>query len=132
MAAGDNAMTLKLNAAVATIAISLSMATACLAAGGFVDGTPTGDARDESWYREQHTAAKSNARSIVQQRAQQRADQRESRMASLAWYGMSASRPSTATTPFTSRYGHAWEMPGGRPYSWYPGYAWPNYVIYWR
>ncbi len=86
--------------------------------------------RDESWYREQ-PAYKLDTRAIIVQKAQVRAAQRQERMASLAWYGMSNSRPTGAPTPFTSRYSPAWEMPGGRPFAWYP-YARPGYVMYWR
>jgi hypothetical protein len=84
---------------------------------------------EQSWYREQ--SPKSDARAIVQHKAQIRAQQRMDRMASMQWYGMSASRPQTLATPFSSRYGSVWEMPGGKPYSWYP-YARPGYVMYWR
>jgi hypothetical protein len=86
--------------------------------------------RDDSWYREQ-PAYKPDTRAIIIQKAQIRAEQRQERMASLAWYGMSNSRPTGAPTPFTSRYSPVWEMPGGRPFAWYP-YARPGYVMYWR
>ena len=33
---------------------------------------------------------------------------------------MSNGRPIGAPTPFMSRYSPVWEMPGGRPFSWYP------------
>jgi hypothetical protein len=84
---------------------------------------------EQSWYREQ--TPKSGALAIVQQKAQIRAQQRMDRMASMQWYGMSASRPQSLATPFTARYGSTWEMPGGKPYSWYP-YVRPGYVMYWR
>jgi hypothetical protein len=86
--------------------------------------------REESWYREQPTY-KPDTRAIVHQKAQIRADQRQARLASLSWYGMSNSRPTGAPTPFTSRYSPVWEMPGGRPFAWYP-YVRPGYVMYWR
>jgi hypothetical protein len=85
--------------------------------------------KEQSWYREQ--APKSDALAIVQQKAQIRAQQRMDRLASMQWYGMSGSRPQSLATPFSSRYGSLWEMPGGKPYSWYP-YARPGYVMYWR
>jgi hypothetical protein len=71
-------------------------------------------------------------RFIIHEKAQARAYQRQARLASMSWYGISSSRPTTATTPFMSRYGSVWEMPGGRPYSWYPTYGWPAYSYYVR
>jgi len=87
--------------------------------------------RDESWYREQPQTYRPDPRSLVIQKAQVRAEQRDARMASMAWYGMSNSRPTGAPTPFTSRYSPVWEMPGGRPYAWVPQSR-PGYVMYWR
>jgi hypothetical protein len=107
-------------------------ATACLAASDVPAPTSTetgDDSHEQSWYREQSTKADSLA--IVQQKAQTRAQQRMDRLASLQWYGMSNSRPLASPTPFMTRYSPLWEMPGGRPFSWYP-YARPGYVMYWR
>jgi hypothetical protein len=95
-----------------------------------MDPMPGGeDEKEQSWYREQ--APKSDTLAIVQHKAQVRAQQRMDRLASMQWYGMSGSRPQSIATPFGSRYGSLWEMPGGKPYSWYP-YARPGYVMYWR
>lgn len=57
---------------------------------------------------------------IIQYKAQLRAQQRMHRMASMHWYGMSASRPRASATPFTGMYGSVWQMPGGRPDAWVP------------
>jgi hypothetical protein len=86
--------------------------------------------REQSWYREQQIS-KADTRAIIIEKAQVRAYQRQERLASMSWYGMSNSRPRGACTPFTSRYSSVWEMPGGRPYSWYPQSR-PGYVMYWR
>jgi hypothetical protein len=102
----------------------------CLAAGNLMSATATEETQEQSWYREQ-SSAKADSLAIIQQKAQIRAEQRNSRMASMQWYGMSNARPQGAVTPFTSRYSPVWEMPGGKPYSWYP-YARPGYVMYWR
>ncbi len=122
---------LKLVARMSVILAGLTAYT-CFAAGDFVSST-AGDAHEQSWAREQRINAKQDARTIVQQKAQARAEQRQDRMESLAWYGMSASRPTGAATPFTSRSSPMWEMPGGKPLSWYPSWAQPNYVFcpYW-
>ncbi len=89
------------------------------------------DSHEQSWNREQKTNSKQDAHAIVQQKAQARAEQRNDRLATSAWYGISSSRPTTSPTPWGSRYGSQWEMPGGRPNSWYPAYARPNYVLLW-
>ena len=118
-------------------ALALSIGLALVANTGLAAGNLTSpstsnsgeEQQSESWYREQ--AAKPDAKAIVQQKAMVRADQRMSRMASMQWYGMSNSRPQASGTPFSTRYSPLWEMPGGRPYAWYPNSR-PGYVMYWR
>jgi hypothetical protein len=70
-----------------------------------------------------------NPRMIIHQNAQTRAQQRQLRMSSMAWYGMSNSRPTASPTPYASLYSPVWQMPGGRPYGWY---SWnrPTVMIY--
>jgi hypothetical protein len=104
------------------------VATSSLAAGN--SSAPSEEGQEQSWNREQTVKMKQDSLSIIQQRAQMRADQRQERIATANWYGMSIGRPSGTSTPFTSRYGSVWEMPGGRPYSWTPAYTRPNYVFY--
>jgi len=121
----------KFLAVVFTVGIA---APSCLAAGDFMSAAAGDAPHEQSWNREQRSAARQDALSNFQRKAEARAEQRQARMASLSWYGMSNGRPSGAATPFTSRYGSAWESPGGRPYSWYPVYTYtsPNVVWYWR
>ena len=109
-------------------------ACSCFAAGNPLNKNTGEEANEQSWARAQRTNVKHEAQTIIQQKAQTQAEQRQARLASLNWYGISNSRPSTSTTPFTSRYGSMWEMPGGRPYSWYPPYTYtrPHYALYWR
>jgi hypothetical protein len=66
---------------------------------------------------------------IIQFKAQVRAQQRMTRMASMEWYGMSASRPRASATPFTGMYSPVWQMPGGRPFAWTPAYHQPSVII---
>jgi hypothetical protein len=75
--------------------------------------------RNESWYYQQPNYQPS-PRAIIHQKAFARSAQREARLASLNWYGMYNARPTAASTPFTSLYSPVWQMPGGRPYAWYP------------
>jgi hypothetical protein len=86
--------------------------------------------RDATFYTQ--PTYKPNSLAIVHEKAQANAFQRRARLASMSWYGMSNSRPQAAATPFTSRYSPVWEMPGGKPYSWYPTYRWPGYGYYVR
>jgi hypothetical protein len=103
--------------------------TATVMAQGFKDVEEEED-RDDSLYYQQSTDYQPNPRAIVQQKAMQRAQQRQLRIASMNWFGMSNSRPTAASTPFTSLYGPAWQMPGGRPFAWNPGspQLWQAYV----
>lgn len=115
------------------IVVGISVVVCCctsVAAGDFMSDTKGEEQHEQSWYREQ-SAVKPDSRAIVQQKAQIRAEQRMSRLASMNWYGMSNGRPTGASTPFTSRYSPVWEMPGGKPFSWYPNSR-PGYVMYWR
>lgn len=114
------------------VGAGLTLGSPSLAAGDFMGlaATAAEEPKEQSWYREQ-TPAKPDSKAIVQQKAQIRAQQRMDRLASLNWYGMSNSRPQASGTPFTGRYSPTWEMPGGRPYAWYP-YVRPGYVMYWR
>lgn len=119
------------------LVLQVGIVSAALSAGPcFAKGTPMNtdaneESHEQSWKREQKTNTKQDALAIVQQKAQARGEQRMDRLATSSWYGISNSRPSGSSTPFTSRYGTSWEMPGGRPYSWYPAYARPNYVFFW-
>jgi hypothetical protein len=121
---------LKLILQVGIVSVSIS-AGPCFAKGTPMNTDTDQESHEQSWNREQTTNTKQDARAIVQQKAQARAEQRNDRLASSAWFGISNSRPSGSSTPFTSRYGSSWEMPGGRPYSWNPPYSRPNYVFFW-
>ena len=71
--------------------------------------------RDQTWYRQPDSSNRTDTRAIIQQKAQVRAAQRTARIASMNWYGMSNSRPTAASTPFTSMYSPVWQhRAGGR------------------
>jgi hypothetical protein len=116
----------KLSAAIAIIGWS---ACVCFGAGTMTNVSDSEESHEQSWNREQKSAAKLDARATFQQKAEQRAQQRQDRLATSAWYGISNSRPTGTATPFTARYGNVWEMPGNRPYSWTPTWARPTYVF---
>lgn len=71
-----------------------------------------------SWYGE--STPQVTPRMIIQQKAQARAYQRMARMESMAWYGMSAARPTANSTPFMGIPSPRWQMPGGNPFGWVP------------
>jgi hypothetical protein len=122
---------LKLILQVGIVSASLS-AVPCFAKGAPMNTDAGEESHEQSWNREQRSnTKKEDARAIVQQKAQARGEQRNDRLATSAWYGISNSRPTSSATPWGSRYGSQWEMPGGRPNSWYPAYARPNYVFLW-
>jgi hypothetical protein len=87
--------------------------------------------RDQTWYRQSESSNRQDTRAIIQQKAQVRAAQRTARIASMNWYGMSNSRPTAASTPFTSMYSPVWQQPGGRPFAWNTTF-WPTSVVYVR
>ncbi|MAT71609.1 MAG: hypothetical protein CMJ58_19045 [Planctomycetaceae bacterium] len=57
--------------------------------------------------------------SVAQQKSMARAQQRMARLDAMRAYGMSASRPTAISIPFTGMYSTAWQMPGGRPFGWW-------------
>lgn len=73
-----------------------------------------------SWYGEATSPQVLTPRMIIQQKAQTRAYQRMARMESMKWYGMSASRPLANAVPFSGVPSPRYQMPGGRPFAWYP------------
>jgi hypothetical protein len=115
---------------VLAIAIGVGLTVCSSAMAQDIDLSALDAERDSTYY--QAPTYNPNPRAIVIGKAQARAAQREARLASMSWYGMSNSRPQAASTPFTSRYSPVWEMPGGKPYSWYPTYRWPGFVYYVR
>ena len=127
------ARTLRMSFRAILVGIGVAVCSSSFAAGDMLHSTvsETTPQQEPSWYREQASTAKADSLKIIQQKAQVRAGQRNSRMASMQWYGMSNARPQASATPYTGRYSPAWEMPGGRPYAWYPQ-ARPGYVMYWR
>lgn len=100
-------------------ALLLTTCAAIAAAQQPASKTPANPARDESSYYVQPNYQPS-PRAIIHQKAFARSAQRDARLASLNWYGMYNARPTAASTPFTSLYSPVWQMPGGRPYAWYP------------
>jgi len=72
-----------------------------------------------SWYAAP-SVVQMTPRMIIQEKAQTRAYQRIARIESMKWYGMSASRPTTSSTPLMGIPSPRWQMPGGRPFAWTP------------
>jgi hypothetical protein len=119
----------KLSATVLIFGLSTCV---CFGAGTMTSASGSEESREQSWNREQKPATMMDARALVQQKAELRAEQRQNRLATSAWYGITNSRPTGTATPFTARYGSVWEMPGGKPYSWYPPNTQPGCFVYLR
>jgi hypothetical protein len=105
------------------LAASMLSASTALADKPEPSATTNRDA-EESWSYQPATqpaarSAKSIARQNVVQKAELLAKQRQDRMASMAWYGMSNSRPMASPTPFTGNYSPSWQGPAARPFVWY-------------
>ncbi|MCO6045381.1 hypothetical protein NG895_15840 [Aeoliella sp. ICT_H6.2] len=107
-----------------TLALSLvSLAAVPAAAQQFGDAISSESQMVEessSWYGENTSPQPVTPRMIIQQKAQMRAFQRMARMESMKWYGMSASRPLANAVPFSGVPSPRYQMPGGRPFAWYP------------
>jgi hypothetical protein len=103
----------------ALAALALTVCSALSAADDVDDRAPAVDS-EQSWYN-QPDSYQPSARQIVQQKAMARSQQRQARLASMAWYGMSNSRPTAGCTPFMTLYSPVWQMPGGRPFGWFSG-----------
>ncbi len=118
---------------VSAFALSLGLAVSVAQAqvpASPVAGQPTDFESSEDRYYDSSQYAKPTPQEIIQYKAQVRAQQRMTRMASMEWYGMSASRPRASVTPFTGLYSPVWQMPGGRPLAWTPSrFAQPVNIV---
>jgi hypothetical protein len=101
------------------VAMWLTVCAAVTTAQQPAAASPTKLPRNESGYYQQPNY-QTSPRAIIHQKAFARSAQRDARLASLNWYGMYNARPTAAPTPFTSLYSPVWQVPGGRPYAWYP------------
>jgi hypothetical protein len=119
--------TIKITLCTAVVGLCMN-ATALFADEFAVLPSPDNDHADSLYYQQQY---RPNPRAIVHQKAQARAQQRQARMASLGWYGVSGSRPATASTPFTSNYNPVLQTQVGWPLGWHSR-VWPTYVVYMR
>ena len=72
----------------------------------------------EMWYYQQILERRDSPKEAVRRKSEARAQQRQARIASMKWYGVSASRPTVSATPMTSNYGHSWYGSQLRPHAW--------------
>ena len=107
--------------AMAAVAVGLGItAQEATAHGPDQDEFSVNDAQSaQIWFYQQQLSRYDDPKVIVREKAKQRAAQRMARLDALRWYGMSNSRPTAASTPYTSMYSPAWQMPGGRPFAWF-------------
>ena len=107
--------------AIAAVAVGLGiMSPEATAHGPDQDEFSVSDTQSaQIWFYQQQLSRYDDPKVIVREKAKQRAAQRMARLDALRWYGMSNSRPTAASTPYTSMYSPAWQMPGGRPFAWF-------------
>ncbi len=79
--------------------------------------TPT----PEMWFYEQERRRWDDPQTIVRAQAEERAAQRRARIAAMAWYGMSNSRPNVSPDPFDGPYAPHWRSNGYQPAEWVGG-----------
>jgi hypothetical protein len=126
---GIVAMKTLVPALVLSLGLAVSVAQAQLPAPPET-GQPTDFEGSDERYYDSSQYTKPTPQEIIQYKAQLRAQQRMTRMASMEWYGMSASRPRASVTPFTGLYSPIWQMPGGRPMAWTPSrFAQPVIIV---
>jgi hypothetical protein len=74
----------------------------------------------EMWLYEQERSRYDDTRLAVRRRAELKAQQRNDRIAAMAWYGMSNSRPTVSSTPWCGGYSTHWGSNSFDPLRWRP------------
>lgn len=72
----------------------------------------------EMWFYEQERRRADDPEAIVRANAQQRAAERRARLAAMAWFGMSNSRPQANPDPVHGPYSPRWVSNGYQPAEW--------------
>jgi hypothetical protein len=72
----------------------------------------------EMWFYEQERRRSEDPQSIVRAAAQQRAAERHARLATLAWFGISNSRPQCSPDPVHGPYSSRWVSNGYQTSEW--------------
>jgi hypothetical protein len=75
----------------------------------------------EMWFYEQQRRQSEDPQAIVRANAQQRAAERHARLAAMAWFGMSNSRPQANPDPVHGPYSARWVSNGYQPAEWVGG-----------
>lgn len=79
--------------------------------------TPT----PEMWFYEQERHRWEDPQTLVRASAEERAAQRHARIAAMAWYGMSNSRPNVSPDPTDNPFAPHWRSDGYQPAEWVGG-----------
>ncbi len=83
----------------------------------------------EMWFYEQERRRGDDPQLIVRANAQQRAADRHARIASLAWYGLSNSRPSVSPDPVQGDFAPRWTSGNYMPMRWNGGGPGPTIIL---
>jgi len=73
----------------------------------------------QMWFYEQAMQQYHDPQAAVRAKAEYRAAQRQRRLASSKWFGISNSRPTASSTPYTSTYSPTWTSGNGHPFHWH-------------
>ena len=87
--------------------------------------TPT----PEMWFYEQERRRWEDPMTIVRARAQEKTAERRARLAAMAWYGMSNSRPNVSIDPTDSVYAQHWRSNGYQPSEWVGGVSHQTVIL---
>ncbi|HEV2968823.1 MAG TPA: hypothetical protein VGY55_02465 [Pirellulales bacterium] len=87
--------------------------------------TPT----PEMWFYEQELRRWDDPQTIVRTNAEEKAAQRRARMAAMAWYGLSNSRPNVSPDPTDSPYAAHWRSNGYQPSEWVGGISHQTIIL---
>ena len=82
--------------------------------------TPVPQTDNADFYR-QRVRRYDEGAMAVRRKAQYRAQQRMLRISALKWFGLSNSRPSASSTPWSGLYSAAWVSNSRRPQAWVGG-----------
>ncbi len=83
----------------------------------------------QMWFYEQAMRQYHNPQAAVRAKAEYRAAQRQRRLASSKWFGISNSRPTVSSTPYTSSYSPTWTSGNSNPFHWHGASSRPIVVI---
>ncbi len=87
--------------------------------------TPT----PEMWFYEQERRRWDDPQTLVRAHAEEKAAQRRARLAAMAWYGLSNSRPQVSPDPTDNPYAPHWRSNSYQPAEWVGPISQPTIIL---